>query len=114
MAASQLTGYGYPSEDPRQMWPSPGVLERNNFPCVTMLSWVDGSGTARFHGLKMMIEVLGGAETRKSVMATSVGGGGANSTRSIFAKGFEIRDAACTHGANCPVLRKVVPPSPEN
>lgn len=28
-------------------------LDRNNFPCVTMLNWRDGSGTARFYVLKV-------------------------------------------------------------
>jgi hypothetical protein len=135
MAASQLVGYGYPSEYPRQIWPSPGMnssqingcvpgpgspgcvnspgaLERNNFPCVTMLSWVDGSGTARFWTLKMMIDLLGGADTRKSVVATTVRPAAAtaaagNSSSSIYAKGFAIRDATCS-GASCPTLRRVL------
>jgi hypothetical protein len=87
--------HGKPCWDryPRQIWPSLGVLERNNFPCVTMLSWADGSGTARFWVLRMMIEILGGAGTIKSVVSTTVYPSEASSH--VFAKGFKIRDGSC-------------------
>jgi hypothetical protein len=69
MAASQLTAYGYPTEYPRP--PFPGGLERNNFPCVTMLNWKDGSGTARFYVLKVHV--------RRCALCVCVWGGGGGS-----------------------------------
>lgn len=80
MAASQLTAYpgGH----------FPGGLSGGNFPCVTMLDWRDGSGTARFWTLKMMIDVLGGAATRKALVATEAAPAGG-----VFAQGIEVRAA---------------------
>eukprot|EP01050_Picozoa_sp_SAG11_P027243 SAG11_NODE_6822_length_1240_cov_1.145486_1_plen_172_part_00 len=98
--------YGYPSEYPRQIWPTPGVLERQNFPCVTMLDWADGTGIARFWILKMMIDALGGSETLKSVVETTV----RQQQQHVYAKGFAIRDAKCAGSdlEHCPLLRRVV------
>ena len=71
-----------------------------------MLDWADGTGTARFWILKMMIDALGGSETLKSVVETTV----RQQQQHVYAKGFAIRDAKCAGSdlEHCPLLRRVV------
>ena len=76
-----------------------------------MLNWADGTGTARFWILKMMIDALGGSETVKSVVNTTVQQ--LPQQPQLYAKGFAIRDAQCVASnagsiGHCPLLRRVV------
>ena len=78
----QLMAWGAPGVAPRQIWP--GGLEQANFPCVTMLN-DDGTGTARFWVLKLLIQGLGGADTEKTLVETTVSAPG------VFAQAFAVR-----------------------
>jgi hypothetical protein len=60
IASSQITGY------PPGTWNIRGKPVANNFPCVSMLDWHDGSGTAVFWALQMFIDVLGSG--RKTIV----------------------------------------------
>ena len=53
IAASQFTGY------PAGAYMIRGHSLLRNFPCVSLLNWNDGSGTAHFWTLQMFIDVLG-------------------------------------------------------
>ena len=53
IAASQLTGY------PAGAYEIRGHALLRNFPCVSLLNWKDGTGTAHFWALQMFIDVLG-------------------------------------------------------
>ena len=53
IAASQFTGY------PAGAYVIRGHSLLRNFPCVSLLNWNDGSGTAHFWALQMFIDILG-------------------------------------------------------
>lgn len=53
IAASQFTGY------PAGAYTIRGHSLLRNFPCVGLLNWNDGSGTAHFWTVQMFIDVLG-------------------------------------------------------
>ena len=100
MAASQLLAYGDQSRVAFSGFP--GGLDTFNFPCVTMLSWEDGTGTARFHTLKLLIDGLSGANTVKTLVATTF-----NATDQVFAQGFLVAPAG-GGAAGAPPSRKVL------
>eukprot|EP00747_Dinoflagellata_sp_TGD_P115597 gnl/TRDRNA2_/TRDRNA2_172196_c0_seq12.p1 gnl/TRDRNA2_/TRDRNA2_172196_c0~~gnl/TRDRNA2_/TRDRNA2_172196_c0_seq12.p1 ORF type:complete len:604 (+),score=49.55 gnl/TRDRNA2_/TRDRNA2_172196_c0_seq12:73-1884(+) len=63
VAFSQITGY------PGNTWKIRGKDVNDNYPCVSMLDWHDGSGTAVYWAVKMFADVLGNGN--KSVFATN-------------------------------------------
>ena len=66
IAASQFTGY------PAGAYTIRGHSLLRNYPCVSLLNWNDGSGTAHFWALQMFIDVLGnGLKTVVPVNVTS-------------------------------------------
>ena len=100
MAASQLMAWGSPSVSDRQIWPAGkgpyGSLDQKDFPCVTMLNWADGTGTARFWVLKLLIDGLGGADTQKTLLRTNItvaapSPGATVPAESVFAQAFAVR-----------------------
>eukprot|EP00747_Dinoflagellata_sp_TGD_P115601 gnl/TRDRNA2_/TRDRNA2_172196_c0_seq16.p1 gnl/TRDRNA2_/TRDRNA2_172196_c0~~gnl/TRDRNA2_/TRDRNA2_172196_c0_seq16.p1 ORF type:complete len:589 (+),score=46.55 gnl/TRDRNA2_/TRDRNA2_172196_c0_seq16:73-1839(+) len=63
VASSQITGY------PANTWTIRGFVPHDNYPCVSMLDWHDGSGTAVYWAVKMFADILGAGN--KSVFATN-------------------------------------------